>query len=329
MTDADGRPLPRGFDPAPLHALVTRRACRARGGDRSAPLVRSLGVRGRREAARRGRDACRAAVFPGSPASPTAFELFPGTMQLPPETTVELPGAALSASRCPRSRRRRRAARRRSSTLEPPADLTEAVEQLVRAILLLADAAGRRDRRAPAQIVSGSTSIAQRSSALLGALRSWRRARERRQPGAQHRLQRLARRRLDQHLHPLDVGDAGDAERHRRVDHHVGAPRQRPCATSAAASRKARAAATVLASAREHREVRVRRQPGARALLQLASRRTRRKSWRPQRLRRADAPGARSAPTSRSARPARRRARRGRPPASAARTGARARGSRC
>ena len=142
VSDGDGRPLPRGYDAAPLHALVKRR---------HAELEAAIG--GRRwfdpwvfeaeptEAVEgEPADAVRGAVFPWVAGVATAFELFPGVMELPPEDTVEalallyrhLDAADLEDAD---------ALLAEIETLEPPGDLTDAVEQLVRAILLLADAA--------------------------------------------------------------------------------------------------------------------------------------------------------------------------------------------
>ena len=137
VTDADGRPLPRGWDAAPLQALVRRR---------HAELEAAIGRRrwfdpwvfevdeGADE------DPIRAAVFPWVAGVATAFELFPGTMQLSPERTVE-PLALLYQHVDADDLEDADELLAEIESLEPPADLTEAVEQLVRAILLLADAA--------------------------------------------------------------------------------------------------------------------------------------------------------------------------------------------
>lgn len=142
VTDADGRPLPRGFDPAPLHALVRRRHAEleaAIGGRRwFDPWVFEVEA----EAGPGGdpADAVRAAVFPWVAGVAAAFELFPGTMELPPEATVE-PLALLYRHLDADDLEDADDLLAEIETLEPVADLTEAVEQLVRAILLLADAA--------------------------------------------------------------------------------------------------------------------------------------------------------------------------------------------
>jgi uncharacterized protein len=142
VTDAEGRPLPSGFDPAPLHALVRRR---------HAELEAAIGARRwfdpwvfevEADAASGddAEDAVRAAVFPWVAGAAAAFELFPGTMQLPPDTTLE-PLALLYRHLDADDLEDADELLAEIDTLEPVADLTDAVEQLVRAILLLADAA--------------------------------------------------------------------------------------------------------------------------------------------------------------------------------------------
>ena len=93
-------------------------------------------------------DPVRAAVFPWVAGVATAFELFPGTMQLAPESTIG-PLALLYQHVDADDLEDADELLAEIESLEPPADLTEAVEQLVRAILLLADAAGLRAGKAP------------------------------------------------------------------------------------------------------------------------------------------------------------------------------------
>ena len=127
----------RGYDPAPLQALVKRR---------HAELEAAIGRRRWfdpwvfevDEAA--DEDPIRAAVFPWVAGVATAFELFPGTMQLSPEATLE-PLALLYQHVDADDLEDADELLAEIESLEPPVDLTEAVEQLVRAILLLADAA--------------------------------------------------------------------------------------------------------------------------------------------------------------------------------------------
>ena len=142
VTDAEGRPLPRSFDPAPLHALVRRRHAELEAAIVARrwfdPWVFEVEV----DAASGddATDALRAAIFPWVAGAAAAFELFSGTMQLPPETTVE-PLALLYRHLDAEDLEDADELLAEIESLEPVGDLGEAVEQLVRAILLLADAA--------------------------------------------------------------------------------------------------------------------------------------------------------------------------------------------
>jgi uncharacterized protein len=138
VADVDARPAPRGWDPAPLHALAKRR---------HAELEAAIGSRRwfdpwvfEVEAVDEDTDTVRAALMPWVAGAATAFELFPGTMQLPPETTLE-PLALLYQHLDAEDLEDADELLAEIESIEPPADLTEAVEQLVRAVLLLADAA--------------------------------------------------------------------------------------------------------------------------------------------------------------------------------------------
>ncbi len=150
VTDADGRTLPADFDTDALHELVLRR---------HAELVRAVAARrwfdpwvfadhGDDDAAATDVDAADApdpgaaavdAVFPWVAGIATAFELFPGVMQLPPESTLE-PLALLYRHLDADDLEDADALLEEIESLEPPADLAEAVEGLVQATLLLADA---------------------------------------------------------------------------------------------------------------------------------------------------------------------------------------------
>jgi len=136
VADVDARPAPPGWNAAPLHALVQRR---------HAELEAAIGARRwfdpwvfEVEPADDA-DALRTAVLPWVAGIATAFELFPGTMQLAPETTLE-PLALLYQHLDAEDLEDADELLAEIETIEPPADLTEAVEQLVRAVLLLADA---------------------------------------------------------------------------------------------------------------------------------------------------------------------------------------------
>ncbi len=137
VADADARPMPPGYDAAPLLALVKRR---------HAELEAAIGQRRWFDPwvfevdAAEHPDPVRAAVFPWVAGVAAAFELFPGTMQLPPEATLE-PLALLYQHVDADDLEDADELLAEIDSLEPPADRTEAVEQLVRAILLLADAA--------------------------------------------------------------------------------------------------------------------------------------------------------------------------------------------
>ena len=147
VADVDARPAPAGWDPAPLHALVKRRHAEleaAIGARRwFDPWIFDDGPAG--EA-----DPVRAAVLPWVAGVATAFELFPGTMQLAPETTLE-PLALLYQHLDAEDLEEADELLAEIDSIEPPADLTEAVEQLVRAVLLLADA-GAAEREPPARL---------------------------------------------------------------------------------------------------------------------------------------------------------------------------------
>jgi uncharacterized protein len=137
VVDADARPTPPGWDAAPLLALVKRRHAELEAAIAQRrwfdPWVFEV------DAAEHA-DPVRAAVFPWVAGVAAAFELFPGTMQLAPEATLE-PLALLYQHVDAGDLEDADELLAEIESLEPPADLTEAVEQLVRSILLLADAA--------------------------------------------------------------------------------------------------------------------------------------------------------------------------------------------
>ncbi|MEO5883361.1 MAG: YecA family protein [Caldimonas sp.] len=143
VTDTDGRTLPRGYDAGPLHGLVQRRhvEIEAAIGRRRwlDPWVFEADDEGD------GADPIRAAVLPWVAGVATAFELFPGIMQLPPEATLA-PLALLYQHVDADDLEDADELLAEIESIEPPADLTEAVEQLVRAIFLLADAAAGKAR---------------------------------------------------------------------------------------------------------------------------------------------------------------------------------------
>jgi len=145
VTDADGRALPAGFDAGRLHRLVRRR---------HAELDRAIGARDwfdpwvfeLEDADAPARDdpgdddapGAVDAVYPWVAGFATAMELFPGLMQRDAAALTE-PLALLYRHLDPDDLEDADALLEEIESLEPPADLTQAVEELVRATLLLAD----------------------------------------------------------------------------------------------------------------------------------------------------------------------------------------------
>ena len=133
VTDHEGRPLPAGCDASRLHALVRRRY---------AELDAAIGRRQWFDpwvfAPEDPGAEARQAVYPWVAGVVTAFELFPGVLALPATSTLE-PLALLYRHLDPEDLEDADALLAEIETLEPVADLEEAVEGLVRAILLLAD----------------------------------------------------------------------------------------------------------------------------------------------------------------------------------------------
>ncbi len=150
LTDADGRSLPPGFDAAPLHALARRR--HAELDDAIArrqwfdPWVFELeddADDARHEDADPDDSGLAAppsvdAVLPWVAGFATALDLFPALMQRGAERLTG-PLALLYRHLDPDDLEDADALLEEIEQLEPPADLTEAVEELVRATLLLAD----------------------------------------------------------------------------------------------------------------------------------------------------------------------------------------------
>jgi uncharacterized protein len=135
IVDHDGRPLPHGYESAALHALALRRHAEldaAIGGRRwFDPWVFELDGGGS------GSDAAEA-VYPWVAGIAAAFELFPGVMELPAASTLQ-PLALLYRHLDADDLEDADSLLAEIEMLEPPSDLTEAVEGLVRATLLLAD----------------------------------------------------------------------------------------------------------------------------------------------------------------------------------------------
>ena len=133
IVDHEGRPLPRGFDASRLQALASRRHAEldaAIAGRRwFDPWVFEL---------EGGEEEPSSAVLPWVAGIATAFELFPGVMRLPAEESAE-PLALLYRHLDPDDLEDADALLTEIDSLEPVAELEEAVEGLVRAVLLLAD----------------------------------------------------------------------------------------------------------------------------------------------------------------------------------------------
>jgi uncharacterized protein len=132
VTDADGRELPAKFDATRLHALVKRR--HAELNDAIArrqwfdPWVFELD----------GDDVEFEALYPWVAGFATALELFPELMQRDAEELTE-PLALLYRHLDPEDLEDADELLEAIESIEPPEDLGEAVEDLVRATLLLAD----------------------------------------------------------------------------------------------------------------------------------------------------------------------------------------------
>ena len=152
VTDGDGRPLPAGFDVRRLHELVVRREVELRRAiERRAwfdPRVFELEVDDAAGAIEddQGADANVDAVYPWVAGFAAAMEIFPGLLEGEDDALVE-PLALIYRHLDPDDLEDADALLAEIESLEPPADLAAAVEELVRATLLLADIAQARSRR--------------------------------------------------------------------------------------------------------------------------------------------------------------------------------------
>ena len=143
LTDADGRALPRGFDATRLHALAERRYA-----ELNDAIVRRqwfdpwvFELTGDADEAFSPHGAAPSAVdavYPWVAGFATALELFPQLMQGATQALNE-PLALLYRHLDPDDLEDADELIAEIESLEPPADLSEAVEGLVRATLLLAD----------------------------------------------------------------------------------------------------------------------------------------------------------------------------------------------
>lgn len=140
VTDLEGRPLPAGYDAGPLHRLVQRRhaeidAAIARR-DWFDPWVYQLDE-----------DASPAdSVLPWVAGFAAAMEAFPALMNLDHPELVE-PLALLYMHFDPDDLEDADALKAVIETLEPPEDLAEAVQDLVRSLMLIADVSRPRPLR--------------------------------------------------------------------------------------------------------------------------------------------------------------------------------------
>jgi uncharacterized protein len=152
VTDVDARPLPPGFDATRLHALVRRR---------HAELERAIARRDwfdpwifQLEDA----DAPGESVLPWVAGFAAAQDLFPRLMALDDPALVE-PLALLYLHFDREDLEDADALLEVIDTLEPPDDLAEAVQDVVRAVMLIADVSRPRQvaapRRAPVRRRSG------------------------------------------------------------------------------------------------------------------------------------------------------------------------------
>lgn len=161
VTDLDGRVLPAGFDAAPLHALVRRR---------HAELERAIAARdwfdpwifqlddeeptdgGALQSADAGDPpavpaAVRDATLPWVAGFAAALEAFPALMAMDAPALVE-PLALIYLHFDAEDLEDADALLAMIESIEPPADLAEAVQDIVRALMLIADVT--RPRSAPA-----------------------------------------------------------------------------------------------------------------------------------------------------------------------------------
>ena len=142
MLDLEGRPLPAGFDAGPLQTLVQRRHAELDAAisrrDWFHPWVYQLDE-----------EASPAeSVLPWVAGFATAMDVFPGLMALDNPELVE-PLALLYMHFDPDDLEDADALKAVIETLEPPVDLAEAVQDLVRSLMLIADVSRPRTTSKP------------------------------------------------------------------------------------------------------------------------------------------------------------------------------------
>lgn len=160
LSDADGRALPASFDATRLHALARRRHAELNGAIAKRqwfdPWVFEMGAEDGSDAPDDDGDAPHEtdAVYPWVAGFATAQEFFPGLMRLD-AAQLTAPLALLYRHLEPDDLEDADELIEEIESLEPPVDLAAAVEELVRATLLLADvsrplaAAARAPGRTP------------------------------------------------------------------------------------------------------------------------------------------------------------------------------------
>lgn len=160
VADVDGRALAAGYDAGPLHALVRRRHAELEAAVAARrwfdPWVFELeaGPQAGGESGRHAWAAAREAVYPWVAGFATAMELFPGLMRMDAKAVAE-PLALLYRHLDADDLEDADDLLEIIESLEPPADMSQAVEELVRATLLLADVSRPRPPSQPPRPRSG------------------------------------------------------------------------------------------------------------------------------------------------------------------------------
>lgn len=150
VTDVEGRALPAGFDARRLHALVRRREAELRSAierrDWFDPWIFELEIEGGNAGAEDASASARASVLPWVGGFTAALETFPALLGSA-DDALTAPLALVYRHVGTETLEDAEALREEIETLDRPADLGAAVEELVRATLLLADVAGVRSVR--------------------------------------------------------------------------------------------------------------------------------------------------------------------------------------
>ncbi|MEP7139120.1 MAG: YecA family protein [Caldimonas sp.] len=147
VTDVDGRPLPPGFDARRLHSLVDRREAELRRAIERREWFdpRVFELAGGDESKDEADDGD--AVYPWVAGFAAAMESFPALIADGDDSAVLEPLALIYRHLVADDLEDADALLAEIESLEPPVDLAESVEGIVRATLLLADAGRERSRR--------------------------------------------------------------------------------------------------------------------------------------------------------------------------------------